>query len=171
MRERKLAKLIAIGIVATFPVFGLISGLISSPSWAVQCAPYARDISGLDLYGAAWTWWHEADGRYGRGSRPAVGAALVFKRSRGMPAGHVAVVTEMVDARTIKVDHANWSRIAGRRGRVEEDVEVIDELPDNDWSQVRVWYGPLNDFGNKVYAVYGFIYPEAPGAMAQTGSY
>jgi surface antigen len=132
--------------------------LILSSAWAMQCAPYARAVSGFNLYGAAWTWWRSADGQYARGNQPQPGAALVFKQSRGMPAGHVAIVTAVVNARVIMVEHANWSRIRGRKGSVERNVAVVDESSANDWSEVRVWYRPVNDYGNKVYPVYGFIY-------------
>ena len=57
------------------------------------------------------------------------------------------MVSEVVDARTIKVTHANWSPINGSRGQVEEDVEVVDVSEANDWSEVRVWYAPLADIG------------------------
>jgi surface antigen len=128
------------------------------PAWAVQCALYARAVSGFDLYGAAWTWWRSADGQYARGNQPQPGAALVFKQSRGMPSGHVAIVTAVVNARVIMVEHANWSRIRGRKGGIEKNIAVVDESPANDWSEVRVWYRPVDDYGNKVYPVYGFIY-------------
>ena len=136
----------------------LASASLSAPTWAIQCAPYARSVSGLDLYGAAWKWWDEADGQYDRGRHPALGAAVVFKRVRGMPSGHVAIVTRIVNTRTIMVEHANWSPVHGRKGRVEKNAKVIDVSPKNDWSEVRVWYGPVHGVGNKVYPVYGFIY-------------
>jgi surface antigen len=150
MMRRKLARLFAGSAVAMI--------LFAGPAWAVQCGPYARMISGFDLYGSAWRWWSEADGQYDRGKAPEVGAALVFKQSPRMPSGHVAIVTKVVNARVIKVDHANWSPSRGHKGTVEKDVSVVDESPNNDWSQVRVWYGPIRDYGLKVYPVYGFIY-------------
>ncbi len=135
----------------------------SGAAWAMQCAPYARDISGINLHGSAWTWWQAADGQYGLGNRPQIGAALVFKKSRTMPSGHVAVVTGIVNARAITVDHANWVSRGVLRGSVEKDVEIVDESPNNDWSQVRVWYAPTREFGTKIYPVYGFIYPASQG--------
>lgn len=150
----KLVLGLALGLV-------LISPAISKPVEAAQCAPYARHISGIDLYGNAWTWWQAASGQYSRGRKPEVGAALVFKRSRHMPAGHVAVVTAVVNDRVIKVSHANWApKHGGPKGRVQTDIEVVDESPNNDWSEVRVWYPPVHDFGLKTYPVYGFIYPD-----------
>jgi len=154
MTSHKLANAkLFISIVASFY---LLSSL--APAWAIQCAPYARDISGINLYGAAWTWWGSASGRYQRGKEPRIGSALVFKRLKGMPSGHVAVVTRLVSARMIEVSRANWAH-HGRAGNVETDAAVFDESPTNDWSQVRVWYSPVQNFGAKIYPTYGFIYP------------
>ena len=38
---------------------------------AVECAPFARALSGIHLSGAAADWWSQADGRYARGATPA----------------------------------------------------------------------------------------------------
>jgi hypothetical protein len=159
VRRRRIAVFVFASAAAVFAA----STLGAERVRAAQCAPYARDISGIDLYGNAWTWWSSADGQYARGHRPALGAALVFKKSRAMPAGHVAVVTALVNDRVIKVSHANWAGKGARRGRIQKDIEVVDESPKNDWSLVRVWYSPIHDFGIKTYPVYGFIYPEELG--------
>jgi len=79
-----------------------------------------------------------------------------------MRSGHVAVVSEVVSERVIKVTHANWSPINGRRGQIERDVEVRDVSPANDWSKVRVWYAPVADLGTGAYPTNGFIYSQAP---------
>ncbi|HYB08975.1 MAG TPA: CHAP domain-containing protein [Alphaproteobacteria bacterium] len=155
MTSRNLAKALAFG-VSTF-VF-LVTSSELTPASAIQCAPYARSISGIDLYGAAWTWWASANGRYERGNTPRIGSAIVFKKLKGMPSGHVAIVTAVESSRLIKVNHANWVH-RGRQGKVETNVSIYDESPNNDWSQVRVWYSPVHDLGVKVYATYGFIYP------------
>lgn len=159
--RRTAAQLAAAGITVLLVI---TLSAVESVAWAIQCVPYARQISGIDLYGAAWTWWHTASGQYARGSKPNVGAALVFKRLHGMPSGHVAVVTEIVNDRMIKVSHANWTH-HGRRGRIERDAKVVDESPNNDWSAVRVWYAPTDDFGVKVYPTYGFVYPNGYAAV------
>src|ERR1700745_979413 len=78
------------------------------PSAAANCALYARAETGVALYGSAGGWWDQADGRYQRGHLPVVGAILVFKRTRHIPSGHVAVVAQVVSAREILVDQANW---------------------------------------------------------------
>jgi surface antigen len=156
MTGRKLAKTgFSVSIVAF--LFVASSNAIG-PAWATQCVPYARNVSGINLHGAAWTWWESASGRYQRGTEPKVGAALVFKRLKGMPSGHVAVVTKLVNERLIEVSHANWVH-RGQAGKVEIDAAVYDESPNNDWSQLRVWYSPIHGFGAKVYPAYGFVYP------------
>jgi surface antigen len=129
-----------------------------------QCAPFARAISGIQLFGRAADWWAQAKGLYARGTAPAKGAILSFKSTSGMRAGHVAVVSDVVNNRTIKITHANWSVINGRRGQVERDVEVVDVSAANDWSQVRVWYAPIGKVGNKAYPANGFIYKDGPKA-------
>jgi hypothetical protein len=80
-----------------------------------------------------------------------------------MPSGHVGVVREIVDARTILIDHANWG---GREGRAEYGVPVRDVSPANDWSEVRVWYAPIQRLGTRHNPVSGFIYPERAERLA-----
>lgn len=119
-----------------------------------QCAPFARMFSGIQLFGAAASWWNQAIGKYSRGEMPKEGAVLVFKASGPMRSGHVATVSQIVSDRIIKVTHANWST----PGKVEHDVEVMDVSAKNDWSKVRVWFKGLHDLGTSSYPVYGFIY-------------
>ena len=47
----------------------------------LQCVPYARQVSGIQIYGDAHTWWGQAAGRYERGSVPQVGAVMAFRRA------------------------------------------------------------------------------------------
>jgi len=79
-----------------------------------------------------------------------------------MRAGHVAVVSRVVSDRVLKITHANWSVINGSRGQVERDVEVVDVSPNNDWSQVKVWYAPIGKVGIRAYPTNGFIYKDSP---------
>ena len=123
-----------------------------------QCVPFARMISGINIFGDAWTWWQQAAGKYAQGFTPKTGAVLVFKPNGAMNKGHVAVVSQVLTDRVIQVTQANWSLIEGRRGQVERDVTVIDVSPAGDWSQVKVWYDPVRDLGKTVYPTYGFIY-------------
>jgi surface antigen len=126
----------------------------------LQCVPYARERSGVKIYGDARTWWDQAAGRYKRGSRPKPGAVMTFRPYGGMTLGHVAAVAKVIDSRTVLLDHANWSPIDGRRGQIERGVKAVDVSPANDWSQVRVWYDPLGDLGTTAWPVAGFIYNE-----------
>ncbi len=135
---------------------------VSSPAFALyeglQCVPYARAVSGVEIRGDAHTWWGQAQGRYDRGDRPRVGAVLAFKPHGAMRLGHVAAVRKIVDSRTLLVSHANWSTIGGQRGHIEQDVRVVDASPGNDWSEVQVWYTPNAALGSTRWPVHGFIY-------------
>jgi surface antigen len=129
---------------------------VSTHADAVQCVPFARNVSGIGLRGDAWTWWAGAIGIYDRGQLPKVGAVMVFKRFGSLRHGHVAVVRQIINSRHLYVDHANWGH-----GRVSTMVAVADVSLANDWSQVRVWNGVSQDFGIRIYPTYGFIYPRA----------
>jgi len=115
----------------------------------------------MQIFGDAWTWWEKATGKYDEGQAPKPGAVLVFRSQGKMKLGHVAVVSQVITDRYIQVTHANWSPVEGHRGRVEENVNVMDVSDKGDWSKVKVWYGPLNDLGTTVYSTYGFIYQAA----------
>lgn len=127
----------------------------------LQCVPYARQVSGIQIYGDAWTWWDQAEGLYNRGNKPRVGAVMSFRPHGNMQLGHVAAVSRVIDSRTVLLRHANWSIIDGRRGQVEDNVRAVDVSPGNDWSAVRVWFAPLGDLGTTHWPLNGFIYPEA----------
>jgi surface antigen len=133
----------------------------------LQCVPFARTLSGIQLFGDAWTWWEKAAGKYAQGFTPKSGAVLVFKPNGVMSKGHVAVVSHVLTDRVIQVSHANWSIIEGERGQIENDVTVVDVSPGGDWSQVKVWFDPIRDLGHTVYPTYGFIYQSTQSA-AQT---
>lgn len=138
----------------------------AAPASAIQCVQYAREISGINLKGDAWQWWNAATGVYDRGRAPKDGSVLVFTRQGNMRHGHVSVVTRVISNRLVLVDHANWApvRTAGR-GAVTTAVPVLDVSPKNDWTQVRVWFHPTNDFGTRVYRTDGYVYqPRDPRA-------
>ena len=126
----------------------------------LQCVPYAREVTGVQIYGDARTWWDQAEGRYARGTRPKVGAVMTFKPYGAMTLGHVAAVSRIIDSRTVLLSHSNWSPINGRRGQIEDDVAAVDVSPANDWSEVRVWFDPIQDLGTTHWPVQGFIYPK-----------
>jgi surface antigen len=130
-----------------------------------QCVPFARLISGIQIFGDAWTWWQQAAGRYETGFTPRAGAVLAFKPTQRMRLGHVAVVSQVLTDRVIQITHANWSPIEGSRGKVEKDVTVIDVSAQGDWSEVKVWYDPNRDLGGSTYKTHGFIYPDATARM------
>lgn len=125
----------------------------------LQCAPYAREVSGIEIRGNANTWWSQAAGRYERGHRPEAGAVLAFDATSKMRYGHVAMVSQVISDREVLLTHANWSS----RGGIERDVRAVDVSPDGDWSLVRVWYGPQGDLGTTAYPTKGFIYANAAG--------
>lgn len=158
--------------ICVFMLAGL-SATANAQDWPAQrwqCAPFARLASGIQIFGNAGTWWDQAEGRYERGNAPEAGAVLVFKATGRMRYGHVAMVSEVVDSRTVKVTHANWSPINGSRGQVEEDVEVVDVSAANDWSEVRVWYAPLADLGTGAHPTYGFVYPDIEAVQLAAAS-
>jgi len=122
--------------------------------------PYARARSGIPLRGDAWQWWDAAEGRYARGRAPRPGSVLVLMRTSRLPSGHVAVVSRIVSAREIRVDHANWAS-GGGKGREARDQPVMDISAGNDWSLLRVWYSRIGDYGASAWPAYGFIHPAA----------
>lgn len=119
-----------------------------------QCAPYAREVSGIQIRGNANTWWGQAAGHYDRGHSPKVGAVLAFQASHRMRVGHVAMVSKLVNDREVLLTHANWSR----PGRIETDVRAVDVSDAGDWSVVKVWYAPQGGLGTSTYPTNGFIY-------------
>ncbi len=158
-----LGSLAAAAFVAFAP-----AGASADTYW--QCVPFARLISGVQIFGDAWTWWQQASGRYETGFSPRAGAVLCFKPTARMRLGHVAVVSQVLTDRIVQITHANWSPIEGSRGKVEQDVTVIDVSAGGDWSQVKVWYDPNRDLGGSTYATHGFIYPDATArVMASSG--
>jgi hypothetical protein len=134
------------------PGAGRNAGDYVGGSVAIECAPFARALSGIRLSGAAADWWRQADGDYHRGSTPSIGSVLVLRRSARVPNGHVAVVTRVLGSRQVLVAQANWVR-----HRVTADQPVIDVSAANDWSLVRIWWPPAGGMGVAEYPAYGFI--------------
>ncbi len=163
---RKIATKSQMGTKSALIVAALVASLgsgISTPAIAgiLQCAPYAREVSKIDIRGNAETWWGQAEGVYRRGNRPEVGAVLAFRGTRSMPYGHVATVAKVVDDRTIILNHANWSR----PGMIERSAMAVDVSSQGDWSSVRVWYAPSNGLGLRVNPTFGFIYADSAPPM------
>jgi surface antigen len=157
---------VATPLYAKTPSHAKASHKSSSSSPYLQCVTFARQLTGMQIFGDAWTWWEKATGKYDEGHAPKPGAVLVFRPQGKMRLGHVAVVSQIITDRYIQVTHANWSPINGRRGQVEDHVNVLDVSDKGDWSKVKVWYGPLNDLGTTVYTTYGFIYNDKPEQIA-----
>lgn len=128
----------------------------------LQCVPYARQVSGIELYGDAHTWWYQAEKRrMHRGKQPTQGAVFVLAKSGKLKHGHVAVVRHVISPRMIEVAHANWGRNGIGQGYVYEAMRVKDISQHNDWSKVRFWNPDINDFGLP-YSAKGFIYKGKP---------
>ena len=143
-------------VAARFALVFSCAMMMAAPAAAQfwQCAPYAREISGIQIRGNANTWWGQAAGRYDRGHAPKVGAVLAFDATHRMRVGHVAMVSRIVSDREVLLTHANWSR----RGGIERNVRAIDVSANGDWSMVKVWYGPQGGLGTSAYPTRGFIY-------------
>lgn len=138
---------------------------IMDPLAPLQCVPFARDASGINIRGDAKHWWKLAAGKYSRSRRPQTGSVFVMRGYKSARRGHVAVVRQILDSRTIVVDHANW----GNDGRVYLSAPVRDESLKNDWSQVRVWYTPTDRWGQRIYRAKGFIHPTTAVASSAFG--
>jgi hypothetical protein len=121
----------------------------------LQCVPFARQVSGIEIYGDANTWWMQADGKFPRSRTPGVGSVIVIRTFQDGTRGHVAVVTRVISDRLIYVDHANWHG----REEVAVNIPVRDISVSNDWSEVNVWWLDTNAWGRKAYQVDGFIHP------------
>ena len=129
---------------------------IETPLRKLFCVEYARARSGLAVFGDAKFWWARAKNLYARMARPMENAVMVFSGSSRLKKGHVAVVTDIVSKREIRVDQANWQN----HGEIDHATPVLDVSTRNDWSKVRVWDMRSNGFGAHVYAISGFIAKE-----------
>jgi surface antigen len=159
MLKRTRTLLGSLAVAAVMSLAPTTGGALADTYW--QCVPFARLISGIQIFGDAYTWWQQAIGKYDVGFQPKTGAVLCFKPTERMRLGHVAVVSEVLTDRIVQITHANWSPIDGGRGKVEKDVTLVDVSPEGNWSQVKVWYDPSRDLGGSTYQTYGFIYQDA----------
>lgn len=128
------------------------------PSWEkgskfLYCVEYARQLSGLSIFGDAKHWWERAKNLYARVTHPAEESVMVFSGSSRLKRGHLAVVSHVVSNREIRVEQANWLN----RGEIDRATPVLDVSEKNDWSKVRVWDMPSGQYGSRVYAISGFI--------------
>jgi hypothetical protein len=139
---------------ASAPEFGVEPRVVDYAA-NLQCVPFARRESGVEIYGNANTWWRQAAGRYARSHTPAPGSVLVVRGYNNAGRGHVAVVRRIESSRVIVIDQANWMN----GGEVSVSVPVLDVSPNNDWSEIRVWHIPGAHWGGRVYTAEGFIHP------------
>ncbi len=139
--------------IVFFMMLLILTVFLPNAARAQMCVRYARMLTSFDIQGDAWSWWEGAVGRYQRGVRPATGSVLVFRRTGHLQRGHVAVVSRVIDRRTILVDQS-WLE-----GDVlHRNMKVIDSSPNNSWSTVRVWNDPSASLGLRPYPTYGFVY-------------
>lgn len=139
---------------AALAVIFIVVPMMAHAGRTLQCVPFARQTSGIEIHGNAKTWWAQAAGKYERGNTPKEGAVLTLPGHGKMWAGHVAMVSKIVNEREILLTHANWSR----RGGIERNVKAIDVSDNGDWSRVKIWFASLGDLGKTSYPAYGFIY-------------
>ncbi|HEX4080109.1 MAG TPA: CHAP domain-containing protein [Rhizomicrobium sp.] len=139
---------------------------IETPRTPLECVPYARARSGVRLFGNAGEWWASANGRYAKGHTPLLGSVIVLTGYAGPGRGHLGVVSALVSAREIRLDHANWLG----NGAIILDDPVVDVSPDNDWAKVRVWNPLSRTWGLKTYLVAGFIGPLRSSRSDRTAS-
>ncbi|MBX4159054.1 CHAP domain-containing protein, partial [Lactiplantibacillus plantarum] len=105
-----MKRLKAAAVAATLGFFAL--GAVPSaakadePYW--QCVTFARMFSGINIFGDAWTWWRQAAAKFRTGKAPETGSVLVFRPEGRMSRGHVAVVSDILTDRVVRVTHANW---------------------------------------------------------------
>lgn len=140
----------------------LLTGCGTS-GWArlqpLQCVPYARDVSGIEIYGDAHTWWDKAQNnpQYARGKMPVKDSVLVLSKTGRLQYGHVAVVERIINKREIEVTHVNWGQDQWSRRRVYKGMLARDISRNNDWSQIQFWSPEAESFG-RTYQAKGFVY-------------
>jgi surface antigen len=170
MRGRTKVKIVVRAICALILSASLLPGAAQASRY-LQCVPFAREASGIELRGNAKTWWSQAEGRYERGNAPREGSVLTMPGYGKMGNGHVAMVSKIVNEREILLTHANWSR----RGGIERNVRAIDVSDRGDWSRVKIWFAGNGDLGTTSYPAYGFIHagngasPETPRKAFKLG--
>src|SRR3546814_2625234 len=76
---------LAAAIASVMTVAGLFASVPAAAKPYLQCVPFARAESGVEIRGNAKTWWSQAAGTYQRGEEPRKGAVMAFAGTRGMP--------------------------------------------------------------------------------------
>lgn len=121
---------------------------------AIECVPYARSRSGIQIFGNADTWWSQAKTK---GSKPYVGSVMSMPK-QGATAlasyGHVAFVASVISSTEIIVDHANWD---APQGSIFTGVKVRDIS--GNWTRIQIENTPGSGYGSTTYIIDGFVYP------------
>ena len=143
-----------IRLCAFLLTLSILTALAPGSAQAQMCVRYARQLTGFNIQGDAWSWWQNSAGRYQHGMRPVEGSVLVFRRTGRLHYGHVSTVSRVIDRRTILVDHSWLEGYVLHRG-----MKVVDTSPNNNWSSVKVWHEPSDNLGIRTYPTFGFIYP------------
>ena len=78
---------------------------------------------------------------------------MVFSGSKRLKSGHVAVVTNIVSPREIRVDPNSCIS----KGEIDHSTPVMDVSTANDWSKVRYGTRVPAPLGSRIYAISGFI--------------
>lgn len=123
----------------------------------IQCVAFVHQTTDFQIRGNARDWWGRAAGLYARGHAPETGSILSFRPARRMPLGHVALVSEVLDSRTILIDQSHWAS-----NGISRNVRVVDVSPDNDWTSVRVALNGATERLGSIYQTNGFIYHRTP---------
>ena len=126
---------------------------VEKPARRFYCAEYVRIQKGLPVFGDAKYWWEKANSFMTGWPSLWRNSVMVFATSMRLKRGHVAVVTDIVSPREIRVDQANWQN----HGEIDHSTPVLDVSPANDWTRVRVWDTRSRQFGAHVYPISGFI--------------
>ena len=137
---------------------GKIAATVAPRGVAAAAFPVFRSRAAIRV--SPWLGTPGCGGTTRRACMPGARSRSRAACSRSSPtpacAGHVAVVSRIINSREVEIDQANWWG-AGMRGGIAHNVPVVDVSEANDWSAVRVGLGRSGDFGS-VYPTYGFIY-------------
>jgi surface antigen len=135
----------------------------------IQCVPFVRELSGVNLYGNAYTWWDSAlAAGYQRGQVPMENAVLVLKKSNRLANGHVAMVRRVVDPGHVELTHANWGSDEYTRRLVHNSMPARDVSAKHDWTSVEFFNEQAGVWGQP-YEAWGFIYPKGCPLPAPAG--
>jgi len=92
---KRLGAALVAAVISLSVLIPATGALASEPYY--QCVRFAREFSGIQIFGDAWTWWASAQRQGLRtGRAPEVGAVLVFQPHGASTRGHVAVVSQVL---------------------------------------------------------------------------